>query len=88
MLTRIAVQERSGTSCLILISGYIHDVSDYVEEHPGGKQLIESYRGKDATSAFCGGLYTHSNAAHNVGLQCQSSMMTLNHRLFLVSSWQ
>ncbi|KAF9032859.1 delta 9-fatty acid desaturase protein [Hymenopellis radicata] len=40
---------------LVLISGFIHDVSTFVEEHPG-----------DATTAFFGGVYEHSNAAHNL----------------------
>ncbi|KAJ7282415.1 delta9-fatty acid desaturase, partial [Mycena rebaudengoi] len=51
---------------LILISGFIHDVSSFVDEHPGGAHRIIKYIGKDATTAFFGGIYDHSNAAHNV----------------------
>ncbi|KAE9393879.1 delta 9-fatty acid desaturase [Gymnopus androsaceus JB14] len=51
---------------LILISGFIHDVTDFVEEHPGGAHFIRNYIGKDATTAFFGGVYDHSNAAHNL----------------------
>ncbi|KAJ3853988.1 delta 9-fatty acid desaturase [Lentinula lateritia] len=51
---------------LILISGFIHDVSDFIEEHPGGAHFIRNYIGKDATTAFFGGVYDHSNAAHNL----------------------
>ncbi|KAF8918885.1 hypothetical protein CPB85DRAFT_1249215 [Mucidula mucida] len=51
---------------LILISGFIHDVTTFVEEHPGGAHLITRFIGKDATTAFFGGVYDHSNAAHNL----------------------
>jgi stearoyl-CoA desaturase (delta-9 desaturase) len=51
---------------LILISGFIHDVSNFIEEHPGGEHFIRNYIGKDATTAFFGGVYDHSNAAHNL----------------------
>jgi stearoyl-CoA desaturase (delta-9 desaturase) len=49
-----------------LISGFIHDVSAFTEEHPGGARLIDKFIGNDATTAFFGGVYEHSNAAHNV----------------------
>lgn len=57
------VNERKG---LVVISGIVHDVSGYITEHPGGETLIQSALGKDATRAFNGGVYRHSNAAHNV----------------------
>jgi stearoyl-CoA desaturase (delta-9 desaturase) len=44
----------------------IHDVSGFVEDHPGGRSLIKSAVGKDATGLFNGGVYEHSNAAHNL----------------------
>jgi stearoyl-CoA desaturase (Delta-9 desaturase) len=47
-------QTQSVKRPLILISGFIHDV------------LLTRFIGKDATSAFFGGIYEHSNAAHNV----------------------
>ncbi|KAL0958430.1 hypothetical protein HGRIS_000572 [Hohenbuehelia grisea] len=59
-------QEQSTKRPLILISGFIHDVSDFLEEHPGGRHLLVKMIGKDATTAFFGGVYDHSNAAHNV----------------------
>ncbi|KAH7085314.1 hypothetical protein BKA63DRAFT_14907 [Paraphoma chrysanthemicola] len=51
---------------LVAIAGVIHDVSAFVAEHPGGKTLIKSAIGKDATALFNGGVYQHSNAAHNL----------------------
>ncbi|OJJ46844.1 hypothetical protein ASPZODRAFT_95272 [Penicilliopsis zonata CBS 506.65] len=51
---------------LTVIAGVIHDVTDFIKEHPGGKAMISSAIGKDATALFNGGVYTHSNAAHNL----------------------
>ncbi|KAJ9319535.1 hypothetical protein DTO271D3_304 [Paecilomyces variotii] len=51
---------------LVVIAGVVHDVADFIEEHPGGKAFISSAIGKDATATFNGGVYQHSNAAHNL----------------------
>jgi stearoyl-CoA desaturase (delta-9 desaturase) len=48
------------------VAGVIHDVSGFIADHPGGKALIASAVGKDATAMFNGGVYEHSNAAHNL----------------------
>jgi stearoyl-CoA desaturase (Delta-9 desaturase) len=57
--------DKDGRS-LIAIAGVVHDVSGFIADHPGGKALISSGIGKDATSMFNGGVYNHSNAAHNL----------------------
>ena len=62
------VQEQSQKRPLILVAGYIHDVSTFIDEHPGGRHLLVKNIGKDASTAFFGGVYDHSNAAHNVCL--------------------
>ncbi|KAH9996219.1 delta 9-fatty acid desaturase protein [Russula vinacea] len=59
-------QEQSQKRPLILVAGYIHDVSTFIEEHPGGRHLLVKNIGKDASTAFFGGVYDHSNAAHNL----------------------
>lgn len=41
-------------------------MSNFVDEHPGGPHLLIKFIGKDATTAFFGGVYDHSNAAHNL----------------------
>ena len=51
---------------LVAVAGVIHDVADFIVDHPGGKALIASAVGKDATALFNGGVYEHSNAAHNL----------------------
>lgn len=60
------VQAESKDRPLILVSGFIHDVSSFLNEHPGGKHLLTKNIGRDATTAFHGGVYDHSNAAHNL----------------------
>lgn len=60
------VQKQADKRPLIVIAGFIHDVSGFIDEHPGGAHLIIKMIGKDATTAFFGGVYDHSNAAHNV----------------------
>jgi len=57
-----------GADQLTLIDGVIHDVSTFIDEHPGGKGFISSAIAIDATEKFNGntGIYRHSNAARNV----------------------
>ena len=51
---------------LVLIAGFIHDVSHFLDSHPGGRALLQSQIGKDATVAFYGGVHDHNTAAHNM----------------------
>lgn len=51
---------------LLLIAGFIHDVSQFIDSHPGGHAILKSYIGKDATVAFYGGVHDHNTAAHNI----------------------
>ncbi len=44
----------NGGECLIVIDGYVHDVKDFVHEHPGGRQTLMQYVGTDATILFNG----------------------------------
>ncbi|KAH6869241.1 delta-9 fatty acid desaturase [Thelonectria olida] len=60
------VADSKNGKALVAIAGVIHDVSDFIKDHPGGKALIFSAIGKDATAVEDGGVYNHSNAAHNL----------------------
>ncbi len=51
---------------LVVIGGFIHDVSSFTEEHPGGAHLVKRAIGTDATTAFMGGVYDHSRSAQNL----------------------
>jgi hypothetical protein len=48
-----------------------------MDEHPGGRAFLTTYVGKDATTAVFGGVYEHSNAAHNVCLLLYPSFAVL-----------
>ncbi|KAF2002349.1 hypothetical protein P154DRAFT_431397 [Amniculicola lignicola CBS 123094] len=60
------VEQAKNGRGLIAVAGVVHDVTDFINEHPGGKALIRSGVGKDATAMFNGGVYLHSNGAHNL----------------------
>jgi stearoyl-CoA desaturase (delta-9 desaturase) len=51
---------------LVCIDGTVHDVSRFIEEHPGGSSLMRSFIGKDGSAAFSGRVYNHSKTAWNV----------------------
>ena len=59
-------QTKTEGKAWIAVAGVIHDVGNFVKDHPGGKALISAAIGKDATAIFNGGVYNHSNAAHNL----------------------
>jgi stearoyl-CoA desaturase (Delta-9 desaturase) len=60
------VEQAKNGRGLIAVAGVVHDVTDFIKDHPGGKAMIKSGIGKDATAMFNGGVYNHSNAAHNL----------------------
>ncbi|KAI5963291.1 OLE1 [Candida pseudojiufengensis] len=64
--TREEFNQRAKNEGLIIISGIIHNCKSFIKEHPGGQALIRASLGKDATNAFSGAVYAHSNAAHNL----------------------
>lgn len=59
-------QQKSDVRALVAIAGVVHDVTDFIHDHPGGRAMIQSGIGRDATAMFNGGVYFHSNAAHNL----------------------
>ena len=59
-------ESKTNGKAWVAIAGVIHDVGKFIADHPGGKALITSAIGKDATAVFNGGVYNHSNAAHNL----------------------
>jgi len=60
------VDQAQNGRALVAVAGVVHDVTDFINDHPGGKAMIRSGLGKDATAMFNGGVYNHSNSAHNL----------------------
>ncbi|KAK8509701.1 hypothetical protein V6N13_093554 [Hibiscus sabdariffa] len=46
------VQHKNRTDCWLLISGKVYDVTQFLEEHPGGDEVLLAASGKDATDDF------------------------------------
>jgi cytochrome b involved in lipid metabolism len=36
-------------SCWVIIKGQVYDVTNFLDDHPGGAAIILKYGGKDAT---------------------------------------
>lgn len=53
MLTYQEVENHNSKSdCWVIIHGKVYDVTDFLNQHPGGPAIIIKYAGKDATKAF------------------------------------
>ncbi|TFK50957.1 hypothetical protein OE88DRAFT_1660115 [Heliocybe sulcata] len=42
----------SRESCWIIVHGKVYDVTDFLDDHPGGSKIILKYAGKDATEEY------------------------------------
>jgi len=53
---------------LVVYEGVVHDVTNFIREHPGGISLLRSAIGQDLTARFNGdtGIYKHSQAARHL----------------------
>lgn len=63
---RLALSPKHLDRIYIVIQNIIHDITPFLEQHPGGVPLLKASRGKDATKAFYGGVYGHLTAAVNL----------------------
>lgn len=45
-------QHNSPNSCWVIIKNNVYDVTDFLQEHPGGAEIILKYAGRDATQAY------------------------------------
>nr|XP_003705369.1 PREDICTED: cytochrome b5-like [Megachile rotundata] len=41
-----------GNRIWIVLHDMVYDVTDYINKHPGGPELVEEYAGQDATRGF------------------------------------
>lgn len=55
-------------SCWFIFDQNVYDVTNYINQHPGGSDLVTAYCGKDATIAFNnkGGKGQHSPKAQQM----------------------
>ena len=58
------------------VAGVVHDVTDFIRDHPSGKAMIKSGIGKDATAMFNGNGYGAPTAqrpnAHSLAVACKA----------------
>uniref|UniRef100_A0A2P2JH02 Cytochrome b5 isoform Cb5-D n=1 Tax=Rhizophora mucronata TaxID=61149 RepID=A0A2P2JH02_RHIMU len=47
-----ASQHNTKDDCWVVIDGKVYDVSSYMDEHPGGDDVLLAATGKDATDEF------------------------------------
>lgn len=45
-------KHNSRESCWIIVHGKVYDVTEFLDEHPGGSKIILKYAGKDATEEY------------------------------------
>ncbi|CDF89186.1 ZYBA0S03-11188g1_1 [Zygosaccharomyces bailii CLIB 213] len=66
---------------LVVIEGIVHDVTPFIHDHPGGTALVQLSIGKDATQAFNGAVYSHSQAARNLLATMRIAKLSSNERV-------
>lgn len=61
-------QHNTPADCWIIIENSVYDVTEFLNEHPGGSERIEPFCGKDATEGFAtqGGAGSHSSSANQL----------------------
>lgn len=45
-------QHNTRQSCWIIVHGNVYDVTEFLDDHPGGSKIILKYAGKDATQEY------------------------------------
>ncbi|KAI0038703.1 FMN-linked oxidoreductase, partial [Auriscalpium vulgare] len=49
---KAVAEHNSRESCWIIVHGHVYDVTEFLDEHPGGSKIILKYAGKDATAEY------------------------------------
>lgn len=42
---------------LVVVDGLVYDVDGFADDHPGGRAMVKSVLGRDATGVFNGGVW-------------------------------
>lgn len=40
------------SKCIIVINNRVYDVTKFIDEHPGGEEVLQEQHGRDASNAF------------------------------------
>ncbi|KAI5927901.1 hypothetical protein F4810DRAFT_645796 [Camillea tinctor] len=67
-LTKAEVESHnSAQSCYVTIGNSVYDITDFVEDHPGGPELVLEYAGKDIKDILRDeDSHTHSDSAYEI----------------------
>ncbi|KAF5739462.1 Cytochrome B5 n3 ATCB5-D CB5-D [Tripterygium wilfordii] len=71
-LSQVA-QHKSKKDCWLIIHGRVLNVTKFLEEHPGGEEVLLESAGKDATKEFKD--IGHSKAAENLLIKYQVGVL-------------
>ncbi|CAF0853149.1 unnamed protein product [Adineta steineri] len=54
VLTMAEVQQLSADKdkCIMVIDNHVYDITKFLDEHPGGEEVLKEQHGKDASNAF------------------------------------
>lgn len=66
-LSSEVAEHNTADSCYVTIGTRVFDVTDFIDSHPGGGELVLEYGGKDVTEILKDEIsHTHSEAAYEV----------------------
>lgn len=52
--------------CLVCINDIVHDITDFIYDHPGGRMVLQDAIGQDVTNTFYNGHHPHSPYAKTI----------------------
>ena len=64
IFTKKELEKINNQNTILIINGKVYDVTEFLEQHPGGSEIIKYYHKKDATQDFV--KVGHSNEAINM----------------------
>lgn len=59
-----ALVKEHPTRLFMIVEDKVVDVTQFINEHPGGPRMMKMFTGKDGTPGFLGGWNFHSKSAH------------------------
>eukprot|EP00486_Rosalina_sp_Unknown_P003354 CAMPEP_0201564332 /NCGR_PEP_ID=MMETSP0190_2-20130828/2550_1 /ASSEMBLY_ACC=CAM_ASM_000263 /TAXON_ID=37353 /ORGANISM="Rosalina sp." /LENGTH=86 /DNA_ID=CAMNT_0047980367 /DNA_START=95 /DNA_END=355 /DNA_ORIENTATION=+ len=66
-------QHNKEDDCWIVIRGKVYDVTEFIEEHPGGEGVLIAYGGTDCTEQFESVI--HSQAATEIMKELEKGVL-------------